>query len=91
MKKAVVFLAAAMLAASAFGEITLAQFNRVKNGMSFSQVKSILGPPTVEFMRVEYGDHSEVVYQWETRDGTGTAGVGLMNDKVTAKTQFGLK
>ena len=87
MKRTIIAAAVLVFSTVCFGQATLEKFNRVKDGMSFSQVKAILGTPTREIVRVEYEGHSEAAYQWDGQGGNGVACVGFVNDKVTGRSQ----
>lgn len=91
MKKLIVILAVAMMAADGFAQATLAKYNRVKEGMTFSSVKAILGSPSREIMSFEYEGHSEAAYQWDGAEEFSSANIGFVNGKVTAKSQIFLK
>ena len=73
------------------GSLTLAKFQRIQVGMSFSSVKSILGSPSKQLLSFEYPGNKEESYQWDTADERGMIGIGFVNDKVTTKIQVGLK
>lgn len=87
MKTTAIILAALALAAPCCGQATLAKFNRVKDGMTFAQVKEILGSPDKEIVRVEYEGHSESAYQWDGPGGNGVACIGFVNGKVSGRSQ----
>jgi len=71
-------------------EITLAKYNRLTDGMSYSQVVAILGKNGVQIGSNNIAGFKTVMYQWD--DGyLGNMNVTLQNDKLVSKAQFGLK
>lgn len=71
-------------------KVTLANYNRLKTGMSYAEVSAILGEGT-EMSRSEIADYVTVMYSWDG-DGFG-ANMNAMfqNGKLVQKAQFGLK
>ena len=90
MKRMLAAMIVLALCATAHAELTLAKYNRIKNGMSFSSVKAILGSPQKQNMSFEYPGNKEEVYQWE-ESGHRTVIIGLLNDKVISHMQLGLE
>ena len=72
--------------------VTMANFSRLKSGMSYSQVVSILGSEGTEMSSNDIGGYTTVMYQWEGRGGFG-ANMNAMfqNGELVSKAQFGLK
>ena len=70
----------------------MANFSRLKSGMSYSQVVSILGSEGTEMSSNDIGGYTTVMYQWEGRGGFG-ANMNAMfqNGELVSKAQFGLK
>ena len=70
--------------------VTMANFNRIRNGMTYAEVVSILGQPTQELSRTEVAGIETVMYQW---DGGFMANMNAMfqNGKMVSKAQFGLR
>lgn len=73
-------------------KITLSEFNQIKNGMSYDDVKSIVGSPGEVSAESGSDEYHIVIITWY---GNGTVGananVTFTNDEVTAKAQVGLK
>jgi hypothetical protein len=66
--------------------ITLAKFNQIRPGMTLAEVEAILGTA-----RGEQGvTHTGGLYTWKNKDGS-SVNVGIMDGRVTATAQWGLK
>ena len=70
--------------------ITKSMYDRIKNGMSYSQVVSIVGQKGKELSRSEMEGISTVIYMWQNDDGSNM-NVMFQNGKVIQKAQFGLR
>ena len=77
--------------------VTKAEFSRIRNGMSYTDVVGIVGLPGEEIS----SNHLEgisgvmesvdtVLYSWTNRDGANM-NVMFQNDKVVSKAQYGLR
>jgi hypothetical protein len=77
---------------AAAGDVTKAEYDRVKMGMSYVEVVDILGPPDEELSQSEIAGYVTVMYMWEGSGGLG-ANLNIMfqNDRVVNKAQFGLR
>ena len=73
-------------------EVSMAQYQRLTSGMSYSRVTAVLGCEGSEISQVEMGGFKTVMYMWE---GNGSLGanmnVMIQNGKLLMKSQFGLK
>jgi Domain of Unknown Function with PDB structure (DUF3862) len=70
--------------------VTYEEYKKIKNGMSYDEVKKIIGQDGEEISNTSAGGFKTVMYQWMNADGTN-AEVMFQNDKVDTKSQFGLK
>ena len=70
--------------------VTMKNFNRIRSGMTYTQVVAILGEPSQEISRVEMAGTETVMYQW---NGSFMANMNVMfqNGKLVSKAQFDLK
>lgn len=72
--------------------ITLEEFNKIQNGMSYEEVKSIIGSSGTLSSNVSMNGVTVEIYTWY---GNGTAGsnanVTFTNNSVTGKAQAGLQ
>lgn len=72
--------------------ITMDEFNQIKDGMSYDEVKNIIGFEGELSSKVTAGDITTVIYTWY---GNGVAGsnanVTFQNDAAIAKAQVGLQ
>ena len=76
-------------AAEASG-VTMANFQRLETGMSYSDAVSILGGSGTEMSRSDLAGYTTVMYSWQ---GSGIANMNAMfqNGKLVTKAQFGLR
>lgn len=70
--------------------VTMAEYERVQIGMSYKQVKAIIGAPGEELSRTEIGGILAVMYMWQNKDSSNM-NVMFQNDAVYSKAQFGLR
>jgi ribosomal protein S17E len=70
-------------------KITMEKYNQVATGMTYEQVKAILGEGT-EMSKNEMAGYVTVMYMWQNKDGSNM-NVMFQNDAVNNKAQFGLK
>ena len=73
--------------------VTMANFNRLQNGMTYAQVVQILGKEGEQQSVMESGGVKIVMYKWDAdRDGSGaTMSAFFKNGKLDSKLQFALK
>lgn len=73
--------------------ITLDEFNKIKNGMTYEQVCKIIGCEGKLVTSSEIGGSTSQTYGWSSKDMGGVtygASVVFIDGKVTGKTQVGL-
>jgi hypothetical protein len=71
--------------------ITLSEFNKIKNGMTYQQVVQIIGENGTLEASASSGAYTSKVYSWTQKGTYGSASISFMNNKVQAKAQAGLK
>lgn len=72
--------------------ITLAEYNQIKSGMSYDEVKEIIGSEGSLTSSVTFNGITIQIYTWYGNGITGSnANVTFTNDSVTGKAQVGLK
>ena len=72
--------------------VTLANYNRLKEGMSYNQVVAILGSEGKELSSSSLGGYKMVMYQWNAVNGRGAnMNAVFQNGKLFSKAQAGLK
>ena len=71
-------------------EPTLADYNQIKNGMSYKQVEVVIGSPGTEMSSTEYGEYKTQTYKWDGENYAMLYAV-FQNDKLISKTQNNLK
>jgi len=70
-------------------DITLDKYNQVTEGMTYAQVSAILGEGELT-SQMKIMDIENLTYNWSNKGGTN-ATLSFTGDKLTAKSQFGLK
>ncbi len=72
--------------------VTMANFNRLETGMTYSQVVEILGKEGEELSSNDIAGYKTVMYKWDGEAGWGSnMNVMFQNGKLISKSQFGLK
>lgn len=72
--------------------ITLAEFQQVKNGMTYEEVVKIIGGQGTLQSEAGDGKYKIEMYSWDGEGGFGAnANVTFQGGKVTAKAQIGLQ
>ncbi len=71
--------------------ISADEYGQIENGMSYEQVKEIVGSEGEEVSTVTVGDMTTTIYMWYGKDHISNANVTFQNDAVMAKAQIGLK
>lgn len=70
--------------------ITLSEFNRIENGMSYDDLVEIIGCNGTLSTESSYGDSTMKVYYWYAHNEISNATFSFLNDELTAKSQIGL-
>lgn len=70
-------------------KVTLAQYNKINNGITYDQVKAILGEGELS-SQGKIMDSTSEIYSWINSDGSNM-NVTFQNNKVESKAQFELK
>ena len=72
--------------------ITMEEFNKIETGMSYEEVKDIIGSPGEMTSQVEVDDIQTMIVTWYGNGMAGSnANVTFLNNEVMSKAQFGLK
>lgn len=71
--------------------ISLEEFNKIETGMSYDDVKNIVGCEGTLNSETEVLDTKMAIYSWYGKDGISNANVSVQNNKVISKAQIGLK
>ncbi|SIT08062.1 DUF3862 domain-containing protein [Kroppenstedtia eburnea] len=71
-------------------EVTKAEYDQIKNGMSYQEVVNIIGFEGEENSQNEIGGTKTIMYTWMNPDGSNMNAM-FQNDKLVQKAQFGLK
>ena len=70
--------------------ISLAEFNKVQNGMSYSEVSRVFGSEGVVISANKIANIKTEMYEWRGK-GLGNVHITFQNGRVMSKAQFGLK
>lgn len=70
------------------GVVDGVKYNQVDLGMSYDEVKDIMGSAGAQISSSDIGGMSMATYQWLTADETGTCAVAFKNGKVSTKMQM---
>jgi hypothetical protein len=72
--------------------VTLAQYQNLQIGMSYSQVVTTLGCNGTETVKSEISGYTGAIYSWQ---GSGSLGANMIaqfhNDSLIVRAQFGLR
>jgi len=71
--------------------ITLAEFNEIQSGMTYDQVKEIVGCDGTVNSDTEVMGSKMTIYSWYGENGISNANVNIQNGKLINKTQIGLR
>ena len=72
------------------GVVSRAEYNRIRSGMSYSEVADIIGDGT-EISRSDMAGYTTEMYSWENPSGGGNMNAMFQNDELISKAQFGLE
>lgn len=72
-------------------EVTMAQFNELKTGMTKAEVESVVGSPGVEQSSNELAGIKTEMLAWNGNSMGGNMNVMFQNGKMVSKSQFGLQ
>lgn len=69
--------------------LTMAQYEKLRNGMTYKQVVDILGSEGEELSRSEIGRNKTIVYMWKDDNFSSISAI-FFNDKLMSKSKSGL-
>ena len=69
--------------------ITRAKYESIQEGMSYSQVRGIIGEAGEELSRSDIAGYTTVMYSWKNSNGSNMNAM-FQNGKLVNKAQFGL-
>ena len=72
-------------------QVTMANFNRIRTGMTYVQVVEILGEPSEQLSETEIAGQRSAMFQWNASNWMGNMNITFSNGTVMAKAQFGLE
>lgn len=73
------------------GSATMDKYNQIENGMTYDEVKEIMGEDGIESVYAESDAASAKVYQWAGETPGSNITVSFLNDGVSSATQVGLE
>ena len=71
--------------------ISADEYDQIESGMSYDQVKEIVGSEGEELSTATVGDMTTTIYMWYGKDHISNANVTFQDDAVMAKAQIGLE
>jgi ribosomal protein L37E len=71
--------------------VTMANFNKIKTGMTYSEVVKILGSEGEVMSENEMAGYKTEMYQWQGDSFVSNMNAMFQNRKLISKAQFGLK
>ena len=77
-------------ATSSFYKIDAEKYGRISSGMSYEQVKTIIGDPGEESSSSDLGGTRTVAYTWKNFDGSNAL-LMFQDDRLISKAQYGLR
>jgi len=69
--------------------VTMAAYELIQKGMSYKQVRGIIGADGIETVRSELAGHTTVMYSWKNRNGSNMNAM-FQDGELVTKAQFGL-
>lgn len=76
---------------TATSNITLEIFNQIQVGMTYEEVKELIGSDGTLMTDTNLGGVQSTMYMWKAADGIGTASIMFQNDAVVSGSQTGLQ
>lgn len=70
--------------------VTLAEYEQIREGMTYEQVKTIIGTPGQELSRSDLAGYTTVMYSWSNTNGSNMNAM-FQNGRLVNKAQFGLR
>ena len=71
--------------------VSMEQFNRIQEGMTYQEVVLVLGSPGEVISSSDIAGYKTVMYMWKGNSFGANMNATFQNDKMVAKAQFGLK
>lgn len=72
-------------------DITLELFNQIQVGMTYEEVKELIGSDGTLMTDTNIGGIQSTMYMWKAADGIGNASIMFQNGAVVSGSQTGLK
>jgi hypothetical protein len=69
--------------------VTRSEYERIRDGMSYTEVRAIIGNDGVELSRSDVAGFSTVMYSWTNSNGSNMNAM-FQNNALINKAQFGL-
>ena len=70
--------------------VCMEEYHLVETGMSYDEVKGVIGPADEELSRVDIGGITTVLLQWKGRNLFSNMHLTFQNGQLVTKAQFGL-
>ena len=69
--------------------VTMADYRRIDTGMSYRQVRAIIGADGEELSRSDIAQYTTIMYSWKNANGSNMNAM-FQNGRLVTKAQFGL-
>jgi hypothetical protein len=70
--------------------VSLAEYEQIREGLTYEDVCAIIGDSGQELSRSEIAGYSSVMYSWKNENGSNMNAM-FQNGKLVTKAQFGLR
>lgn len=70
--------------------VTLAEYEQIREGMTYEQVRTVIGTPGEELSRSDLAGYTTVMYSWSNPNGSNMNAM-FQNGRLVNKAQFGLR
>lgn len=70
--------------------VTKAEYDQIREGMTYEQVRAIISAPGEELSRTDIGGYTSVMYSWSNSNGSNMNAM-FQKNALVSKAQFGLR
>jgi hypothetical protein len=70
--------------------VTKAEYDQIQEGMTYTQVREVIGAAGEELSRSDIAGYATVMYSWKNSNGSNMNAM-FQNDRLVNKAQFGLR
>ena len=70
--------------------VTLTEYEQITQGMTYANVRAIIGAPGQELSRSDIAGYATVMFSWSNHNGSNMNAM-FQNGRLSNKAQFGLR